>query len=177
MRFHVSAAGEPWGDSPINSTSLTLRARKRRHPAINRDGKMPSLRNVATRCRHHERKDKPIGDGSRLESGRAMSLGGSTPSPSAHVRQVATCRDSPKSNGTRLATCPTIRGSRCWWRCLALNQEALVRFQPPGTHVRQVANLSRNTIRNETGQRPFLHGQVVQLETRDAQNVVPHRGR
>jgi hypothetical protein len=29
------------------------------------------------------RKVKPIGDGSRLESGRAMSLGGSTPSPSA----------------------------------------------------------------------------------------------
>ena len=29
------------------------------------------------------RKVKPTGDGSRLESGRAMSLGGSTPSPSA----------------------------------------------------------------------------------------------
>src|SRR4051812_21999526 len=30
-----------------------------------------------------ERKGKPTGDGSRLESGRAMSLGGSTPPPSA----------------------------------------------------------------------------------------------
>ena len=29
------------------------------------------------------RKGKPIGDGTRLELGRAMSLGGSTPSPSA----------------------------------------------------------------------------------------------
>ena len=32
-----------------------------------------------------KRKGKPIGDGSRLESGRAMSLEGSTPSPSASI--------------------------------------------------------------------------------------------
>jgi hypothetical protein len=31
-----------------------------------------------------ERKGKPIGDGSRPENGRAISLEGSTPSPSAY---------------------------------------------------------------------------------------------
>ncbi len=36
-----------------------------------------------TRSRRSRRKGEPIGDGSRLESGRAMSLGGSTPPPSA----------------------------------------------------------------------------------------------
>ena len=34
--------------------------------------------------RSQKRKGKPIGDGTRLEIGRAMSLQGSTPSPSAH---------------------------------------------------------------------------------------------
>jgi hypothetical protein len=35
------------------------------------------------------RKGKPIGDGTRLELGRAMSLGGSTPSPSALIASQA----------------------------------------------------------------------------------------
>src|SRR5262245_45117532 len=35
------------------------------------------------------RKDKPIGDGSGLENRRAMSLGGSTPSPSASTKRRA----------------------------------------------------------------------------------------
>ena len=34
------------------------------------------------------RKDKPIGDGTRPEPGRAMSLEGSTPSPSASGRGI-----------------------------------------------------------------------------------------
>ena len=38
------------------------------------------------------RKGKPIGDGTRLEIGRAMSLGGSTPSPSAPLGNRLTGR-------------------------------------------------------------------------------------
>ena len=37
----------------------------------------------------YQRKGKPIGDGSRFESGRAMSLEGSTPSPSAELQTRA----------------------------------------------------------------------------------------
>ena len=36
-----------------------------------------------------ERKGKPIGDGSGLENRRAMSLEGSTPSPSAYLSVVS----------------------------------------------------------------------------------------
>ena len=77
------------------------------------------------------RKVKPTGDGSRLESGRAMSLGGSTPSPSALL-----C---PWPIG-RGASLPSWRGGfdsrRALWNVigdrlvvglLALNQETEVR--------------------------------------------------
>ena len=50
------------------------------------------------------RKDKPIGDGTRPEPGRAMSLEGSTPSPSA-------CRLRDWSKGTTPGFQPGDRGS------------------------------------------------------------------
>ena len=59
-----------------------------------------------------ERKGMPIGDGSCLENSRAMSLEGSTPSPSAF-------EDDPRFRGRLMA------GLR------ALNPPVLVRLQPP----------------------------------------------
>ena len=62
---------------------------------------------VVYRSRICNRKGKPIGDGTRLEIGRAMSLEGSTPSPSAGM--IKTLRD--WSSGTTPGFQPGDRGS------------------------------------------------------------------
>ena len=68
------------------------------------------------------RKGKPTGDGSRPESGRAMSLEGSTPSPSADGCPWPIGRGTsfPSWAGgfdSRRAFCvlTTFRGRRCWY--------------------------------------------------------------
>ena len=51
-------------------------------------GSIPRRSTSGTGSRFGHRKGKPIGDGIRLEIGRAMSLEGSTPSPSAQYRFI-----------------------------------------------------------------------------------------
>ena len=78
------------------------------------------------------RKVKPTGDGSRLESGRAMSLGGSTPSPSALPCPWPSgrgCQPSKLARRVRLpqGTLGTLIGDRLAVGFLALNQATEVR--------------------------------------------------
>ena len=57
------------------------------------------------------RKVKPIGDGNRLESGRAMSLGGSTPSPSA-LCAFGRAAEVPAFQAGEVGSTPTRRSAR-----------------------------------------------------------------
>ena len=75
-----------------------------------------------------------MGDGSRLENGRAMSLEGSTPSPSASIKYVPLAerqRRQPSKLERRVQLPQGILGDRLTVGCLALNQVVEVQILLP----------------------------------------------
>ena len=102
-----------------------------------------------------KRKGKPTGDGSRLESGRAMSLEGSTPSPSASMCPW------PSGKGSSL---PSWRGGfdsrRALWNVigdrlvvgfLALNQKTEVRPLLPELAVGELCLAGQHDAESSNG--------------------------
>src|SRR5215831_19122956 len=66
----------------------------------------PQVRPLHRPLKTRIRKGHPIGDGTRLESGRALSLAGSTPAPSAAARAGGSCRASDGVRGVTAAREP-----------------------------------------------------------------------
>ena len=104
-----------------------------------------------------ERKGKPTGDGTRLLPGRAASLEGSTPSPSADSdSQVVERADTQSSEGCahgREGSTPSLATDSFRGRLTvgrrALNPSMLVRPQPPDLCALVVKRTSRNSPKVE----------------------------
>ena len=77
----------PWAQE-IVSSNLTMPTSLRRSTCWYEQAAVNRLDTGSIPVTAALRKGKPIGDGNRFETGRAMSLEGSTPSPSAFTTQV-----------------------------------------------------------------------------------------